>query len=229
MPQSSTILFVASVPHDLKPLDIQKERDQLLLALTTSKSPDKFKVVEAKSIQPSELGRTLRLTERLTVMHFAGHGDRNGDFAFQDKNGKTKRVFEKISNVRWLVSSRSEVDLIARLSKPSNSKLPQVPSNVMMELNLGGHKDRVRNYVETRMRQLLNTPQVRKTHTHQDELKISLELSQRAENNLPCVSLVFSELGGMDGNNAIKNIREYPAGLSKLYEYKMNRVLKLNR
>jgi hypothetical protein len=87
-----TILFVSTGPYGLGNLDIQKEKAELSEALALCNRPDMFRIVDADSIRPDTLGPRLRRTKGLAIMHFAGHGNRNGDFVFQDKYGHIKIV-----------------------------------------------------------------------------------------------------------------------------------------
>jgi hypothetical protein len=89
---SSNILFVSAGAYDL---DIHGEKTGLEEVLSNSTQPEMFNLVVAESVRPDTLGPILRRTDKMSIMHFSGHGDKKGDFAFWDKNGKKTIVKAK--------------------------------------------------------------------------------------------------------------------------------------
>jgi hypothetical protein len=121
-------------------------------------------------------------------------------------------IFTSLANsdkVRWLVSSRPEVAL--------TENFPEI----VAELDVLSRKDRVEKYIQYRISDL-KAPRLKYT----DEVLHSVTeiISERAESNLLWVFLVFNDLKEMHGSFAIQNIKDYPPGLSELYDYKMRRI-----
>jgi hypothetical protein len=54
--------------------------------------------------------------------------------------------------------------------------------------------------------------------------QFSHEVNYRAEDNLLWACLVFNDLETMTGSDALKNIEDYPRGLTQLYDHKITRL-----
>ncbi|KAL7932075.1 hypothetical protein V8C35DRAFT_329060 [Trichoderma chlorosporum] len=130
-----------------------------------------------------------------------------------------KLIFKSLTisdKVKWLVSSRPTVDLKSPETERSLIELDpqklQIPVKVFI------------NYK-------LSVLQTRPGYTGEILEHLEKEISKRAENTFLWVALVFKELDREDGNQivvdgmyALDIIREIPSGLSKLYDYMMNKI-----
>ncbi|KAH7124444.1 hypothetical protein EDB81DRAFT_912856, partial [Dactylonectria macrodidyma] len=123
-----------------------------------------------------------------------------------------------VSNkVRWLVSSRPEVDVLTEIGlKPDSAQ-------TLDELEVLSQEDRVEKYIKHRLSDLRD-PKLEYTKEILDS--VTKEVRRRAESNLLWVALVFNDLKGMRGPYAVQNIKHYPSGLSELYDHKMTKLKK---
>ncbi|CAM6002683.1 unnamed protein product [Sphagnum balticum] len=126
--------------------------------------------------------------------------------------------------VRWLVTSRPEVDLLTKVNdKVEVLKLDSNNIGTLSDLNIRNRKDRIDNYLEQKW-------SGRKKWRHGDTFddiiieKVSLAVREQAEDNLLWVSLVFKDLPKMQGKEAERSVKQYPSGLRELYEHKMTRI-----
>jgi N-terminal domain of NWD NACHT-NTPase/NACHT domain len=121
-----------------------------------------------------------------------------------------------ISNkVRWLVSSRPEVDAFSQFNNPDISSV--------VDLNAQSPEGPVDIYI----RHKLSALKAKKGYTEKVMAQITVEVHQRAGNIFLWVALVFQKLGKVHGSNAVKTIKEIPSGLSKLYDHMMTKIEKV--
>ncbi|KAF2665945.1 hypothetical protein BT63DRAFT_458310 [Microthyrium microscopicum] len=133
-------------------------------------------------------------------------------------------------NVRWLISSRREVNLVEKMMLQMKSgRLNKVPrkdgaiSASLQEIHIQSQQERVTRYIDQKLDDLTRS-EFGETYT-EDILKVvKKEISQRTEDNLLWAYLVFEDLKIMGGDDAVKNITDYPPGLSKLYDHKMTNL-----
>jgi len=123
--------------------------------------------------------------------------------------------------VRWLVSGRPEIDILTKF-KYRSSKHPASPET-LIELDIQNQQGRVEKYIKHKLSDLENS---RFGNTYTDEILATVlhEVAERAEDNLLWLSLVFKDLRTMRGSYAVRNIKDYPSGLSKLYDHKITRI-----
>jgi hypothetical protein len=122
--------------------------------------------------------------------------------------------------VRWLVSSRPEVDVLAKLKhrEVHNQDKP----TTLVDLDTRRLEGPVNIYIRLKLSDLERSEV---GHTYQPYLKtISNLICQRAEDNFLWMSLLFKDLKNTRGPYAIQTIKDYPSGLSELYEHKMTRI-----
>lgn len=123
-------------------------------------------------------------------------------------------------NVRWLLSSRPEVDVIAKvIAKLKQSHSHILDIGTLVELDTESLEGPVNAYIEHKVSELRKYPDLRYTDTILQT--VSNEVRQRAKDNFLWVSLVFNDLKRVRGSYAVKSIKDYPSGLSKLYDHKM--------
>ena len=129
------------------------------------------------------------------------------------------------NKVRWLVSSRPEVDILTKLKK-LKKKHPAI-IETLDELDIRSQKDRVEKYIKYKLAGLKDSDI---NNTYNDEIlaTVAKEVCKRAQNNFLWMHLVFKDLNDMTGPDAIQSIENYPAGLSELYDHKMTRIERAN-
>ncbi|PVH70635.1 hypothetical protein DL98DRAFT_564105 [Cadophora sp. DSE1049] len=117
--------------------------------------------------------------------------------------------------VRWLVSSRPEVDVLSRLRHPHISRI--------VDLDTQGLDNPVNAYISHK----LSTLKGRKGYSDIILTEVSDKVRQRAENIFLWVALVFKKLEEVHGLNAVDIVKDMPPGLSELYKHMMKRIEKV--
>jgi hypothetical protein len=110
--------------------------------------------------------------------------------------------------VKWLISSRPEVEL-------SNSKITG-----LLTLDAQSLKNPVNTYINHK----LNVLRSRRGYNNQVIIQIGTEVRQRATNIFLWVALAFKQLEKVSGWDAVEEIKTFPEGLSKLYDVTVTRV-----
>jgi hypothetical protein len=130
----------------------------------------------------------------------------------------------KLTNrVKWLVSSRPDVNVLVRLKDLGANNLDTVGN--LMELDAQCLEGPVNMYIEYKLSAL-------KTKEGYDETTladVSTLIHQQADNTFLWVSLVFKELELVEGWDAVTTIKQIPAGLSELYTYMMSKIEHSNK
>jgi WD40 repeat protein len=117
------------------------------------------------------------------------------------------------NKVKWLVSSRPDVDVHAKLKNPDTLR-------ALVELDAQSLEGPVNAYINHKLRSLEDDVGYDK-----DALaKISKVIHRRAENTFLWVALVFKELEPEERVDPVKIIEEIPPGLSDLYGHMMTRI-----
>ncbi|KAJ6445186.1 LysM domain-containingprotein [Purpureocillium lavendulum] len=115
--------------------------------------------------------------------------------------------------VKWLVSSRPEVAVQAKLKSQTISK-------ALIELDAQTLEAPVNAYIDHK----LSTLEGRDGYDANTSVELSTEVRQRASNTFLWVALVFKELEDVDGWDAVEIIQSIPPGLSELYNHMMARI-----
>ncbi|RYO82755.1 hypothetical protein DL764_009559 [Monosporascus ibericus] len=120
--------------------------------------------------------------------------------------------------VKWLLSSRPEVDVLVKLKDLDidNSAISQS----LVELDAQSLADPVKAYIKHKLTALKG----RRGYNDDVLADISDKISQRAMNIFLWVALVFRELDSVEGWDAVETIEKIPAGLSELYSHMMARI-----
>lgn len=123
--------------------------------------------------------------------------------------------------VKWLLSSRPEVDILAQLRRCGSPRLGT--PDALVELDTESLEGPVSAYIEHKLYELKGSD-LGHTYTMEHLETVSTEVHQRAKDNFLWVSLVFRDLRSVRGSYAIRTISDYPSGLSMLYDHKMSRI-----
>ncbi|KAG5929716.1 hypothetical protein E4U42_004875 [Claviceps africana] len=122
---------------------------------------------------------------------------------------KTLRESDK---VRWLVSSRPELDL-------TNVHVDKV----LVKLDAQSLQGPVHAYITDKLSELSET----KRPGYEDaslRLKLSNEIHERSENTFLWAALALRELQELDGKEAMETVKKLPSGLPALYGYLMAKM-----
>lgn len=120
--------------------------------------------------------------------------------------------------VKWLLSSRPEVDLLTELKNLGTDSL--YTSETLVELDTHILAEPVNAYISHKLILLKR----KKGYNDSVLAEVSHEVRERAENIFLWVALAFKVLDTVHGHSAVKRIREIPPGLSKLYDHMMTRI-----
>ncbi|KJZ70605.1 hypothetical protein HIM_09993 [Hirsutella minnesotensis 3608] len=120
--------------------------------------------------------------------------------------------------VKWLVSSRPEIDVLAKL-KTLNADNRDI-SETLVELDAQRLADPVDAYIKHK----LDTLRDRRGYDKSVLAEVSNEIRRRAMNTFLWVSLAFKVLENSHGLYAIQRIKAMPPGLSELYDHMMTRI-----
>jgi hypothetical protein len=115
-------------------------------------------------------------------------------------------------NVRWLVSSRREIDVVTKLGNPAIASI--------LDLNTESLGGPVHAYIDRKVSALAG----RNGYEDVDLADIAEEVRSRAENIFLWVWLVFKELDLEYGWHALEIIQSMPTGLPQLYDHMMTRI-----
>lgn len=121
-------------------------------------------------------------------------------------------------NVKWLLSSRPEVDLLAELRDPATHS--PGASETLIELDTRRLEHPVNAYIDHKLQAL----QRKKGYDDSILDEVSCEVRQRAGNTFLWVALAFKVLGTVHGRYAVKRVKDMPPGLSELYDHMMTRI-----
>lgn len=125
---------------------------------------------------------------------------------------------ELTDKVKWLVSSRPEVNVLARLEDLDAKNLDTVGN--LMELDAQSLEGPVNIYIDYKL-------SILKKKDGYDETtlaEVSNLVRQQANNTFLWVALVFKELDSVEGWDAIQVVEKIPSGLSELYDHMMTRI-----
>jgi tRNA isopentenyl-2-thiomethyl-A-37 hydroxylase MiaE len=120
--------------------------------------------------------------------------------------------------VKWLVSSRPEVGVLATVKEFNPDTGVLDASKALVELDVAHLADPIGAYI----RHKLSALHGKRGYTTSVLDKVSNEVRRRAKDNFLWVFLVFDDLRIKNGKHAEESIRKYPSGLSELYGHKMS-------
>jgi hypothetical protein len=126
----------------------------------------------------------------------------------EDKQSKLVELvltsFTLTDKVKWLVSSRPSVKF-------------ESPQTILLEIDARSLEGPVNAYIAHKLLAL-------KGYSKDQLAELSIEIGQRAMNTFLWVALVFKELCGRDGNDAIRIVKKIPPGLSEVYNHIMDKI-----
>jgi hypothetical protein len=164
----------------------------------------------------SEAFRNMLKDTRLSPVNFVVDALDECDHAKSGLDELLSLIAESLTltdKVRWLVSSRPEIAVHAKLGTPKVSK-------AVVELDSQRLEAPVHAYIDYKLSSLKG-----KDGYDNDTLaRVSDVVRKRAINTFLWVALVFKELEQEDGYHAIQIIEEMPRGLSELYGHMMTRI-----
>ncbi len=120
-------------------------------------------------------------------------------------------------NVKWLLSSRPEVDVLAELMDLGTDSSD---TSETVELDTQRLAAPVDAYIDHK----LTTLKGKKGYNDIVLTEVSREVRERTENTFLWVALAFKELDSVDGWDAVEAIEKIPSGLTELYGYMMTRI-----
>lgn len=88
------ILFIAANPADRMRIGLDHEVREIASRLKQSSLRERFELVSAWAVRPSDLLATF-LEHKPTVVHFSGHGNRQGEIYLEDELGRSAPVGEQ--------------------------------------------------------------------------------------------------------------------------------------
>lgn len=91
LPETITVLMLSSGPDDQIKLRQDKEAREIRDAIQRSKNRDSIIFEDRWAIRTEDLFQAINETEP-TIIHFSGHGSKNGDLIMEDDFGCTKTV-----------------------------------------------------------------------------------------------------------------------------------------
>jgi hypothetical protein len=120
--------------------------------------------------------------------------------------------------IKWLLTSRPEVDISERIKSMTINALDT--TQAMVELD----NERLANPIHAYIDYNISTLKGRRGYDQITLDKLSEEVHRRAGDNFLWVFLVFSDLKKSSGKFAVRTVQEYPSGLPELYGHKMAKL-----
>jgi CHAT domain len=139
LPQRVTILFASAGPRDELRVDIAEEARDVQKRLRASEHRDVVELRHVPALRPSDLIPALN-EHKPRVVHFAGHGSRDGQLVFQDDGGNAKPVdLEAIAAT--IATVADDVQLVVlnacHSSMPASALVEHVPVAIGMSEAIG--------------------------------------------------------------------------------------------
>ena len=124
------------------------------------------------------------------------------------------------NKVKWLVSSRPEVDVPVKLKALHADTHNPAISETLVEINAQSLKEPVNAYIDYK----LATLKLKRGYNNEILAEVSNEVRRRAGNTFLWVALVFKVLENTYGECAFDKVKEMPPGLPQLYDHMMSRI-----
>ncbi|GAB2613354.1 hypothetical protein Aab01nite_69480 [Paractinoplanes abujensis] len=89
--EGQTILYLAANPRDLPPLRSDDEMRRVKERLQLARHRDRYRIEPALAVRFDDISQAL-VDHEPAVVHFSGHGDRDGNLHIEDNNGRSTEV-----------------------------------------------------------------------------------------------------------------------------------------
>ncbi|MBK7320683.1 hypothetical protein [Candidatus Villigracilis affinis] len=96
------ILFFASNPEDVTPLNLDEEIRSITTKLRTSEYRDVLDLISRWAVRPDDLLQELN-THKPTIVHFSGHGSKTGELVLMNDLRQVQTVSQ--ASLRALFST----------------------------------------------------------------------------------------------------------------------------
>ncbi|QYS94105.1 hypothetical protein H0G86_001456 [Trichoderma simmonsii] len=133
------------------------------------------------------------------------------------------KSIKRSDKVKWLCSSRPEIDVLYRLKNLTGSS-PNNSEN-LVELDAQRLARPVDAYIDHKLTALRD----RDGYDESILAEISNEVRQRAMNTFLWVSLAFQHIEDVHGEYVVQDIKAMPPGLLELYDHMMTRIESVRR
>jgi hypothetical protein len=155
---------------------------------------------------------------RLSTTYFIVDALDECDDSLEDLLKLISTSLKLTDKIKWLVSSRPEVNVLARLEDLDAKNLDTVGN--LIELDAQRLEDPVNIYIDYKLSILKKKVGYNETTL----AEVSNLVRQQAKNTFLWVALVFKELNKVSGWDAVRIVEKIPSGLSELYEHMMTRI-----
>lgn len=139
LPQSITILFLASNPKGTGQLRLDEESRNIYERIRMSEYRDTIKFETRWAVRASDIFQAINETNP-TIIHFSGHGCDNGDIVLENPDGSPKRITsDAISQVIATVSDNVRLVFFnACYSESQANKIVEyIDASIGMETSIG--------------------------------------------------------------------------------------------
>ncbi|KAL7914489.1 WD40 repeat-like protein [Trichoderma velutinum] len=133
------------------------------------------------------------------------------------------KSIKRSDKVKWLLSSRPEIDVLSRLK--DLNRVSRDTSENLVELDAQRLALPVDAYIDHKLTALKG----REGYDESILAEISNEVRQRAMNTFLWVSLAFQHIEDVHGEYAVQDIKAMPPGLLELYDHMMTRIEDVTR
>lgn len=88
---AQTILYLAANPRDLRPLRSDDEMRRVKERLQLARNREQYRIEPALAVRFDDISQSL-VDHEPTVVHFSGHGDRDGNLYIEDVRGRSTKA-----------------------------------------------------------------------------------------------------------------------------------------
>jgi len=122
------VLFLSANPDPKSPLAVEKEQNRIVKVRNGAKYQEKIRIEGLPDVDITELAKSLRLHNPM-VVHFAGHGRRDGSLLMRDENGKNHAMQPK-GLAKLLSIQRDTIRLVILNACYSDELAKHIISNI---------------------------------------------------------------------------------------------------
>ncbi|KAM3426734.1 hypothetical protein MY4824_009843 [Beauveria thailandica] len=125
-------------------------------------------------------------------------------------------------NVRWLITSRTEVDLLDKVTSATTNA-----SVVLDEIDVLAQTGRDEMYIQHKLSALKEQPGLEYDKVDCEQLKKAMQ--ERADGNLLWLAVVFDSIKEMRAEYAQEEIKNAPRGVKELYDHKIRQIQNMKK